>query len=296
MNTGKAVQERGVSDTFAVCGELLESLEANLQRATAHWNDGDHSEAEAETRRRDRPDFPLKGWVHCAECGRPLTASYSTGRNGTRYPYYRCYKHTSISARKGDLENALLDALDGLRVAPGLIRLWRAVVLDVWRERRSDVAEARQTRRDRIAALTARKDRLVDLLLDNRIDDETYNRQAERIGAKLADLRAQEMAGACEEMDVEATLDFAVILLNNPGRMWRAGTLAQRQALQRFAFPDGGTWDGERLGTDATHRLFKDLRAELAQGVQMVTLDRPGWQRLRPLVLDVERLRRRMAA
>ena len=33
-------------------------------------------------RQRTRPDFPLKGLVRCEACGRPLTASWSEGRNG----------------------------------------------------------------------------------------------------------------------------------------------------------------------------------------------------------------------
>lgn len=37
--------------------------------------------------KRSRPDFPLKGLVRCAACARPLTASWSKGRNG-RYAYY----------------------------------------------------------------------------------------------------------------------------------------------------------------------------------------------------------------
>jgi site-specific DNA recombinase len=42
-------------------------------------------------RQRSRSDFPLKGVVRCAECGRELTASWSKGRNG-RYAYYHCWR------------------------------------------------------------------------------------------------------------------------------------------------------------------------------------------------------------
>jgi len=40
---------------------------------------------------RGRADFPLKGLVRCATCGKTLTASWSKGRNG-RYPYYHCWR------------------------------------------------------------------------------------------------------------------------------------------------------------------------------------------------------------
>ncbi len=33
-------------------------------------------------RQRNNPDFPLRGIVRCETCGRPLTGSWSKGRNG----------------------------------------------------------------------------------------------------------------------------------------------------------------------------------------------------------------------
>ncbi len=40
-------------------------------------------------RQRNHPDFPLRGFVRCETCGRPLTGSWSKGRNG-HYAYYHC--------------------------------------------------------------------------------------------------------------------------------------------------------------------------------------------------------------
>jgi DNA invertase Pin-like site-specific DNA recombinase len=42
-------------------------------------------------RQRNHPDFPLRGFVRCDICGRPLTGSWSKGRNG-HYAYYHCQR------------------------------------------------------------------------------------------------------------------------------------------------------------------------------------------------------------
>jgi hypothetical protein len=42
-------------------------------------------------RQRNHPDFPLRGFVRCEACGRPLTGSWSKGRNG-HYAYYHCQR------------------------------------------------------------------------------------------------------------------------------------------------------------------------------------------------------------
>ena len=36
-------------------------------------------------RRKENPEFPLRGFVRCAACGRPLTASNSRGKLGKTY-------------------------------------------------------------------------------------------------------------------------------------------------------------------------------------------------------------------
>ncbi len=38
---------------------------------------------------RNHPDFPLRVFVVCGSCNRPLTGSWAKGRN-QKYPYYRC--------------------------------------------------------------------------------------------------------------------------------------------------------------------------------------------------------------
>jgi hypothetical protein len=46
-------------------------------------------------RRRNHPDFRLRGFVRCDVCGRPLTGSWSKGRNG-HYAYYHCQKRSAL--------------------------------------------------------------------------------------------------------------------------------------------------------------------------------------------------------
>ncbi|HEV2845261.1 MAG TPA: zinc ribbon domain-containing protein, partial [Thermoanaerobaculia bacterium] len=40
--------------------------------------------------RSANPDFPLRGFVTCGHCGKPLTGSWSQGKMRQRYAYYHC--------------------------------------------------------------------------------------------------------------------------------------------------------------------------------------------------------------
>lgn len=48
---------------------------------------------------RNHPDFPLRGFVRCETCGRPLTGSWSKGRNGY-YAYYHCQRQCRASSAR----------------------------------------------------------------------------------------------------------------------------------------------------------------------------------------------------
>src|SRR6478735_9171606 len=113
-------------------------------------------------RQRNHPDFPLRGFVRCEACGRPLTGSWSKGRNG-RYAYYHCPRRCrAVNVSKAVLEGAFVDELALLQPTPGYMRLVKDRILHVWaaavrRSRRADCgagatgqgdpAEARPTRR-----------------------------------------------------------------------------------------------------------------------------------------------------
>jgi site-specific DNA recombinase len=74
-------------------------------------------------RQRHHPDFPLRGFVRCDICGRPLTGSWSKGRND-HYAYYHCQRQCrAVNVSKAALEGAFADELALLLPTPGYMRL-----------------------------------------------------------------------------------------------------------------------------------------------------------------------------
>ena len=57
-------------------------------------------DGKAPVRRDMSEDFPLRGFVCCSECDKPLTAAFSTSKNGKRYPYYYCFNRDCSAHRK----------------------------------------------------------------------------------------------------------------------------------------------------------------------------------------------------
>ena len=208
---------------------------------------------------RTNPDFPLRVFVRCACCRTPLTGSWSRGRKA-RYAYYSCRQCGRVRAPRERLERLFLERLRALQPNQAYMRLFNAIVGDVWREQE---AEARRLRKDTERCL-ADVDRRVDQLerayiFEKRIDQGTYERQKDKLRAESTLLEIQLNETRIDELDVEALLAFAEYMLTDAARMWAEAPITHKQQLQRVFFPQGLDFDGEQFGTAVTCLAFREF-------------------------------------
>jgi hypothetical protein len=123
------------------------------------------------------------------------------------------------------------------------------------------------------------------------IDEEQYRARAGKIETQLALAKIDERATESESLDLEAVLKFAGRLLGDPAEMWRLGSLAQRQRLQRLLFPEGVTWRDGRVETVVTCKVVEYLRAMDAPGEGMVRLIADHWNQVKRWLHQVDALR-----
>ena len=191
-----------------------------------------------------------------------MTGAWSSGK-GRKYPYYSCPNRACrVNLTKAALEDSFVDLLDELRPPPGYMKLFKAVVYDVWKKRRDEAGSVVDAPQRRIRDTQQKLDRLMHAIVDGAVDRQLYDRERERLGAELAALRVRMNDATTEELDVEEVLSYADSLAMNVGRTWRVANPTNRLRLQRFVMPEGlvrakdGTLRNVRLG-----RFFKQLQA-----------------------------------
>ena len=107
----------------------------------------------ARPRQRNHPDFPLRGFVRCDTCGRPLTGSWSKRRHG-HDAYYQCQRQCrAVNVSEAQLEGAFADELALLQPTAVYMRLLKDRILHV-REQRPQKAVHAIQRLDSISAKT----------------------------------------------------------------------------------------------------------------------------------------------
>jgi site-specific DNA recombinase len=127
-------------------------------------------------RQRSDPDFPLRGYVRCESCGKPLTASWSKGRSNY-YAYYHCRPgcRTAMKIAKTKLEELFVDELTRLQPTAGFMRLVKDRVPHGWREMKADAKQRVVEVERKQKAIREKLDRLDEAFL--------YERTIEHRGA-----------------------------------------------------------------------------------------------------------------
>lgn len=185
-------------------------------------------------RRRNNPDFPLRHFVRCGRCNRPLTASWSKGRNH-RYPYYRCQNPSckTVHERREKIERLFVDFLDRLRPKPEYLALFGEIVIDAWKSKQAESAKLYEAAQRSLANLRARKQRLDEAFLYERIiDKQTYQEQLDKLREEIALAEIEERDARIQELDIEAAVNFGELILLNAPRLWVDSSLDQKQRLQ----------------------------------------------------------------
>ena len=199
------------------------------------------SSAKAPARKDINADFPLRGFVLCNDCGKPLTACWSKGKN-KKYPYYLCPTKGCPSYRKSikrdELEGAFEGVLQSIQPSEGLFALVKAMFRDVWDMRLQQSSDAAKAHKSNIKRLDKQIDQLLDRIV-NANNSSVVSAYEKRI-AKLEreKLLAEEQLAQCGKPrhTYEESFEHAMRFLANPWNIWKNSDLALKRTVLRLAF------------------------------------------------------------
>lgn len=121
------------------------------------------------------------------ESGHPLPGSWSKGRS-RKYAYYRSRNREckNNSIRKEALEKEICSVLNTLRPKPEIAALFKSVVLDIWKQKNRDSESLLKTFDGKARKLEDRRERLVEMLLYNKSDQQTYQLLMDKLHKEFA--------------------------------------------------------------------------------------------------------------
>ncbi|MBZ5533772.1 MAG: recombinase family protein [Acidobacteriia bacterium] len=224
-------------------------------------------------RARNHADFPLRGFVKCGYCTEPLTGSWSKGRS-RYYAYYHCEDGCNRET-KDVMEAKFEQFIRTLEPNAAYMRLYREIVLDVWRKKQGDSQQMQGVVSRKISQLRENKTKLEEAFVYQKaIDADTYKEMRANLIEELTLAEMELRDAQAEEIEIETVLDFADMVLTNASNLWKAAPVEQKQRLQQVLFPEGVTYSDGKYRTAVTCLLFNGMGTNKIKNERLVAL--PG--------------------
>jgi len=186
-------------------------------------------------------DFPLRGFVLCGDCTRPLTANWSKGQYNS-FPYYLCRnkgcESEGKSIRRETVEGQFEALLKSLTPSAELFSLSEAIFRDLWDQR----IEASSAQRKHMAAEISQIERKIEQLIERLLsaDSDTVIRVYEsQIGKLEAEKHVlNEKIAKCGRplATYEDSFRTAMGFLSNPWNLWTSDRMEDKRTVLKLAF------------------------------------------------------------
>lgn len=236
------------------------------------------SGAMAPARKDINLDFPLRGFVTCGDCEKPLRSCWSKGKY-QKYPYYLCQTKGcdsyGKSMKRAQVEDDFEALLKLMRPSPGLFQIVKAMLEDAWDQRFAQANQWRKSLRQDVLRI----EKQIDGFLE-RIVETTSSAAITAYERKIAQLENEKLL-ASDKLEnshkPKATstqmLELSMKFLANPWKLWDSGDINLQKLVLRLAFTERLPYHrNEGYRTPKTSLPFKVLGGICGNECKMVPL------------------------
>ncbi len=188
------------------------------------------------------PDFPLRGFVTCGDCGAPLRGCWSKGRN-RHYPYYLCQtkgcESYGKSLRRDDVEGAFETLLKTLQPSRVLLETIVEMMKDIWAQRGASSGALKRAINAELTKVETHIKQLIDRVVATESDTliRAYEEKLTDLERRKAELRAKLTAQSVSQQNsFEVTTRTAIAFLSNPWNLWKSGGIEEKIATIKLTF------------------------------------------------------------
>ncbi len=206
-------------------------------------------------RKDNTKEFPLRNFVLCFCCGKPMTASWTTGRNG-KHPYYHCKtKGCSIKGkaiRRKDIESQFEEILKSIKPKEATLNLTKEILLDIWGKKLGQLSDVRKDNERNLDEIRAKIRMFLDRIgkTENETVVKTYEKEVEKLSNEEQILETQGQVMRGSNPDFGTALETAFGFIKNPYVYWRKNDLASKHLVLKLVFTDKITYErGVGFGT-----------------------------------------------
>ena len=188
-------------------------------------------------------DWPLRRFVICGSCDKPLTAGWVKNKQGKPYGYYFCVRGCKGYTIKKDLLEAQWIALLGtLQPKEELLNAVPKMVAAAWKHRAERAEEERRQVTARLNDQKALNQKTIEARVKGQISDEDFATMKKSVAAEIEAFEHQLRALDEEKNGMQELTQAYEYKVQNLAMFWQNANLKDRVELQFSLWSDGLRW------------------------------------------------------
>ena len=229
-------------------------------------------------RKKYNPAFPFKGVMICDVCNKPMKASASTGKGGSRFGAYHCERgHSRNSYSQKEVEKNYERLLDNLKFTDKFLSTFEKTVYFQFRQKEGEISEYTAKANINVGELEMEKSNLVKSFPLATLPETRKNIEEEiqKIQKQIDAARQYRERMEIQEIDVQNFLGWCREIMEHPRKILEdiRSTQEQRQLYSLF-FEEFPTYSQIISGTPKLSLVFKLSEEFKVDASASVTLGR----------------------
>lgn len=181
--------------------------------------------------------FPLRGFLLCPSCGKNLTASTSTGKTG-KHSYYHCSSTCGVRFRARDVNEQFVVELRNFQPKKEILERYRAVVAEVFSRSGENSRREIKDLTKQLKQLSDRRDKALELLLEEKIDSRDYDKIRRESEQKTAIIEGKLSLFVQAKPDLEQKMNKAIYFMKNLEQLYVKAGLSKKRQIISSMFPE----------------------------------------------------------
>lgn len=193
-------------------------------------------------------DFPLRRYVLCNSCKRPMTASWNKGRT-KRYPNYWCKtpgcEMQNKTINKYKLETEFEQLLQKTIPNKDVLELVKMIFIDEWRKSKEDHFAGIERNNKEKWFLQERIDNFMDRIGKTKDDEmiSAYELEVQKLKAAKRQLDIKNDSSLFSEKDLGTALNTVLDVIEKPIVIWRKESIEWKRNILFMYFGENLTYD-----------------------------------------------------
>ncbi len=245
-----------------------------------------------------REDFPLRGYVNCIHCHKPLTGAWSTGGTGKKFAYYRCKSKDCHMKYKGipqdEVHKKFLEVLHKIKPDNDILILVKYWLINEYNKQETLALTQINKKEKEKDLLEVQLSALIKKITSSTqsVLSEIFEQEAIKIKNRIEVLKEIAIDNeAVSLQELELLIDKAFKKLENAYNTWFYGSFEERKSIQNMILSANLEYGkNEKFGTPEkcyVLRLFQEIETKNTSNFDDVDIAKNSWNEL---INDIKRI------